>query len=71
MPLDFLEDDFMLVASDLSGAAWALSSEAIDLRNWLLCFGCALEDFKVVVAVLADWMANSSPPWADYHDLME
>ena len=43
----------------------------MELRNWLLCFGCASKEFIVVVASLADWMANSSPPWAAYHTLME
>ena len=42
----------------------------MELRNWLLCFGCASEDLRVVVASLADWMAKSSLPWAAYHALM-
>ena len=63
--LDFSEDDVTWVSSKLSGAAGALGAEVIELRNWLLRFGCAPEDFRVVVANLADWVANSSPPWAD------
>ena len=43
----------------------------MELRNWLLCFGCASEEFRVVVASLADWMANSFPPWAAYRALMD
>ena len=66
VPLDFTEGDVTWVASKLSGAADALGAEAIELRNWLLCFGCASEEFRVVVASLSDWMANSSPPWAVY-----
>ena len=62
VPLDFTEDDVTWVASKLSGAAGALGAEAMELRNWLLCFGCASEELRVVVARLADWMANSSPP---------
>ena len=41
VPLDFTEDDVMWVASKLSGAAGALGAEAMELCNWLLCFGCA------------------------------
>ena len=52
----------MWVASKLSGAAGALGAEAMELRNWLLRFECASEELRVVVASLADWMANSSPP---------
>ena len=54
VPLDFTEDDVSWVASKLSGAAGALGAEAIDLHNWLLCFGCASEELRVVVASLAD-----------------
>ena len=52
----------MWVASKLSGAAGALGAEAMELHNWLLCFGCASEELRVVVASLADWMANYPPP---------
>ena len=62
VPLNFMEDDVTWVASTLSGAAGVMGSEAMELGNWLLHFGCALEELRVVVASLADWMANSSPP---------
>ena len=58
------------VASKLSGAAGALGAEAMELRNWLLRFGCTSEEFRFVVARLADWVAASSPPWAAYCALM-
>ena len=70
VPLDFTEDDVMWVASKLSGTAGALGAEAMELRNWLICFGCVSEELRVVVASLAEWMANSSPPWASYRALM-
>ena len=70
VPLDFTEDDATWVASKISGAAGALGAEAIELRNWLLCFGCASEELIIFVARLDDWMANSSPPWAAYCALM-
>ena len=70
VPLDFTENDVTWAASKISGAAGALVAEAIELRNWLLRFGCALEELRVVVNRLADWMANYSPPWAAYCALM-
>ena len=54
VPLEFTEDDVTWVASKLSGAAGALGAEASKMGNWLLCFGCASEDLRVVVAILAD-----------------
>ena len=62
VPLEFKEDDVKWVTSKLSGAAGALGAEAIKLRNWLLRLGCLSEELNVVVARLADWMANSPPP---------
>ena len=70
VPLDFTEDDVTWVVSKLSSAASAMGAEAMELCNWLLCFGSASEQFRVVVASLADWMANYSPPWAAYLTLM-
>ena len=70
MLLDFSEENITWVASKLSGAAGVLGEEAIELRNWLLFFGCESEEFRVVVANLKDWMANSTPPWDDYRSLM-
>ena len=69
-PLDFAEDDVTWVVAKLSGAAGVLGAEEIELINWLLRFRCLSEDLRVVVARLADWMANSSPPWAAYRALM-
>ena len=70
VPLDFTEYDVTWVASKISGAAGALGAGAMELRNWLLCFGCASEELRVVVASLADWMSNSSPPWTAHRALM-
>ena len=61
VPLKFSEDDVTWVASKLLGAAGILGAEVIELRNWLLRFGCASEEFRVVVADLENCMANSSP----------
>ena len=69
--LDFTEDDVTWVTSNISVAAGALGAEAIEMRNWLLCFGCASEELRGVVTGLDDWMANSSPPWDAYCTLMK
>ena len=61
VPFDFTEDDVTWVASKLSSTIGALGVEAIELRNWLLHFGCSSEELRVVVARLTDWMDNSPP----------
>ena len=42
----------------------------MELRNWLLRFGCLSKELRVVVASLDDWIYNFSPPWAAYCALM-
>ena len=42
----------------------------MEFHNWLLRFGCASEELRVTVAILAEWMANFSPPWDVYRALM-
>ena len=66
VPLDITKDGITWVSSKLSGAAGALGTEAIELRNWILCFGCELEELRFVVTRMDDWITNSSPPWAAY-----
>ena len=70
VPLDFMKDDVTWVVSNLSVAAGELGADAIELRNWLLSFRCVSEELRLVVAILAYWMANSSPHWAAYGKLM-
>ena len=69
-PFDFMEYDVTWVESNIFGAAGALGAEAIELINCLLRFGWASEELRFIVARLADWMANSFPPWAAYCPLM-
>ena len=59
--LDFTEYDVTWVASKLSGAAGALGADEMEIRNWLIRFGCASEEFRVVIASMADCMVNFSP----------
>ena len=52
--LDFSEDDVICVASKLSRATGGVGAEAIELSNWLICFECVSEEFRVLVVNPAD-----------------
>ena len=52
--LNFTEDDITWFASNLSGAADVLVVEVIELRNWLIRFGCVTEELRVVISILSD-----------------
>ena len=43
IPLEFTEDGITCVMSSLSSTGGTLGEEAIELSNWLICFGCTLE----------------------------
>ena len=69
-PLNFTKGDVTGVASKLSSAAGDLRAEAIDIINLILCFGCASEELRLFVTRLAEWVSNSSVPWASYHAMI-
>ena len=52
VPLDFIEDNVTWFASKISCAAGALGEEVVELRNWIIYFGCALEELRVVIPKL-------------------
>ena len=39
-------------------------------KSLLLFFGCASEEFRVIVADMSNYMSNSSPPWYSYRNMM-
>ena len=39
VPLDFTKDDVTWIISNISGNIGTLVAEAIELSNWLVCFG--------------------------------
>ena len=70
VPLDFKKDYVIWVIAKLFGNTGFLGAEMIDLRNWFIIFGCASEELRIFVTKLSEWMANSYPYWASYHELM-
>ena len=62
VPLGFGEYDVTWVTLKLSVAADALGAESIELRNWIILFGCASEELMVVVVKLTGCRDNLSPP---------
>ena len=59
--LDFMDNDVRWVTSKFSFTAEMLGLEAIALRNCIIWFGCALEELRVVVIRLADWIPPPPP----------
>ena len=59
LPLDFTEDDVTWVVSKLCVFAGTPGEEEIEIRNWLISFGCASEELRVNSAKLDNWMATT------------
>jgi hypothetical protein len=70
LPLEITDEVVPIVASRLSGGAGPGGTDAVSLRNWLMRFGKESEALHLELAKLADYLANSHPPWAAYRALM-
>ena len=60
VPLKLSKDNITWVESKLSGAAGALGAETLELKNWLLMFGCTSKELQVEVSGIVDWITSSS-----------
>ena len=70
VPVAITQDDVEAISSRLSGAAGPGGTDAVDLANWLLRFGRESEALREEMAAWANWLANTSPPWAAYRAMM-
>jgi hypothetical protein len=55
------QDDVEAIASRLAGAAGPVGTDAVDLANWLLCFGRESEALREEMAAWTTWLANTAP----------
>ena len=58
------------VAGRLSGGAGTGRTDSILLQHWLLRFGSASGELRLIVGDFTEWMGNRQPPWAAYMALM-
>jgi hypothetical protein len=70
VPVCVTQDDVEAISSRLAGAAGPGGTDAVDLANWLLRFGRESEALREEMAAWTNWLANTSPPWADYRAMM-
>ena len=68
--LDITGDTVLKTASKLKGAAGAGGTDSEAIASWLLKFGTYSQRLRNVLARLAKWLSNDSPPWAAYRALM-
>ena len=44
--------------------------DSLDFHIWLLQFGTFLASLREEMTAWKDWLANESPPWAAYRNIM-
>ena len=68
--MDLIEDTVVEVEWCLSGGTGTGRTDSVSLQRWLLHFGEAVSDLRLIVADFSDWLANECPSWAAYCVLM-
>ena len=69
-PVDITEDTVMAVSGRLSGGAGPGGTDSVSLQHWLLRFGAASAELRLIVGDFVEWLGNGRPPWAAYRALM-
>ena len=69
-PVDIIDDTVTTVAGRLSGGAGPGGTDSVSLQHWLLRFGAASAELRLIVGEFIEWMSNGWPPWAAYRALM-
>eukprot|EP00957_Ditylum_brightwellii_P131964 10062491-Ditylum_brightwellii.AAC.2 len=66
-PLQFAAKDVTWVASKLQGSTGPVGAEEVEMRNRLIQLEEVSLAWQEELAVWAEWLSNTSPPWAAYH----
>ena len=69
-PVDITKDTVMAVAGRLLGGAGPGGKDSVSLQNWLLRFGAASAELRLIFGDFVEWLGNGRPPWAPYRALM-
>ena len=70
VPVDITNDMVMEVAGRLSRGAGPGGTDSVNLQHWLLHFGVASVELRLIVANFTEWLINGRPPWAAYQAMM-
>ena len=70
VPVDITDDVVAVVAGRLSGGAGPGGTDSVSLQHWLLRFGAASGELRLIVLEFEEWLSNGRPPWAAYCAMM-
>ena len=69
-PVEITKDTVTAVVGRLSGGAGPGGKDSVSLQHWLLRFGAASAELRLIVGDFVEWLGNERPPWYAYRSLM-
>ena len=69
-PVDITNDTVTAVVWRLLGGAVPEGMDSVSLQHWLLRFGAASGELRLIVGDFTEWMSNGWPQWAAYCAMM-
>ena len=70
VPVDITDNVVSVVAGRLLGGGGPGGTDSISLQHWLLRFGAASGELRLIVSEVGEWLSNGRPPWSAYCALM-
>ena len=68
--VDITYDTMTAVAGRLADRAGPGGTDYVLLQHWILRFGAASGELRLIVRDFTEWMGNGRPPWTAYRALM-
>ena len=69
-PVDITKETVTAVAERLLGGAGPGGTDSVSLQHWLLRFGAASAELRLIFGDFVEWLGNGRPPWVAYWALM-
>ena len=61
VPVDIMDDVVSSVIGRLSGGAGPGGTDSISIQHWLLRFGAASGELRLIAAEVGEWLSNRRP----------
>ena len=68
--MDITKYTVTAVAEILSGGAGPGGADSVALQHWLMRFGAASAELRLIFGDFVEWLGNGRPPWSAYRALM-
>ena len=69
-PVNIIKDTVTAVVGRLLGGAGPGGTDSVSLQHWMLQFGAASAELRLIVGDFVEWLGNGRPHWDAYRALM-